>query len=188
MITRIVNLSRIAAAALNRLQPALLLLIRLFWGWQFAITGYGKLQHLPRVAAFFASLHLPAPMATAAFVACVELFGGILLAIGALSRLNALVLFVDMTVAYWTADRQAFLSLLSAPDKFYGADPFLFWAVALLILIFGSGAYSIDRLIMSRLKPENPSVADTSPKRNPLPVSEERAVVVETNISRPGQR
>ncbi len=32
--------------SLDRAQSPLLLLIRLYWGWQFAQTGWGKLQHL----------------------------------------------------------------------------------------------------------------------------------------------
>ena len=33
----------------NRLQSPLLLAIRLYWGWQFAQDGWGKLTHLARV-------------------------------------------------------------------------------------------------------------------------------------------
>lgn len=139
-----------AASVLNRCQSALLLLIRLFWGWQFAVTGWGKLQHLDKVTDFFASLNLPAPHTTALFVGCVEFVGGILFALGIGSRLVSLILFVNMTVAYWTADRDAFLGVFSAPDKFYAADPFTFWFAALLILILGPGAYAVDTLWLRR--------------------------------------
>jgi putative oxidoreductase len=131
----------------NRAQSPLLLLIRLYWGWQFAQTGWGKLQHLDHVTQFFTSLGIPAPGPTALFVALVELVGGILLALGIGSRLVGLVLFLNMTVAYWTADREAFLGVLSAPDKFYAADPYTFWFAALLILVFGAGFFSLDTLI-----------------------------------------
>jgi len=66
----------------NQAQSPLLLLIRLYWGWQFAQDGWGKLTHLERVTQFFASLNLPAPGATALCVSLVELAGGILLAAG----------------------------------------------------------------------------------------------------------
>jgi len=144
-----------AAALASRVQSPLLLLIRLYWGWQFATTGWGKLQHLDHVTEFFLSLGLPAPGLTATFVALVELVGGILLALGLGSRLVALVLFANMTVAYWTADREAFLGVLSAPDKFYAADPFTFWFAALLILVFGAGAIAVDTLIKRRLADAN---------------------------------
>ena len=104
----------------------------------------GKLHNLSHVSQFFASLGLPAPGVTALFVALVEFVGGILLALGLGSRFVALVLFVNMTVAYWTADRIAFLGVISAPDKFYAADPFTFWFASLIILIFGPGVFAID--------------------------------------------
>ena len=37
------------AGVLNRLQSPLLLVIRLYWGWQFAQDGWGKLTHLDKV-------------------------------------------------------------------------------------------------------------------------------------------
>ena len=130
----------------------LLAAIRLFWGWQFAVTGWGKLHNLDHVTEFFDSLHLPMPHQTALFVALVEFCGGVLLALGAAGRVVALVLFVNMTVAYWTADREALLSFFSAPEKFYAADPFPFWSVALLLLIFGPGKWAVDTLL-GRLQP-----------------------------------
>ncbi len=133
-----------ATALANHAQSPLLLLVRLYWGWQFAQTGWGKLHNLQHVTEFFASLNLPAPGMTALFVALVEFAGGILLALGLGSRLVALVLFLNMTVAYWTADREAFLGVLSAPDKFYAADPFTFWFAALLVLVFGPGLFAVD--------------------------------------------
>ena len=36
-------------------QTGLLLAVRLYWGFQFAQDGYGKLTHLSRVAEFFAA-------------------------------------------------------------------------------------------------------------------------------------
>jgi len=35
---------------LDKLRSPLLLAIRLYWGWQFATDGWGKLTHLDRVA------------------------------------------------------------------------------------------------------------------------------------------
>jgi putative oxidoreductase len=128
-------------------QCALLLAVRLYWGWQFAQTGWGKLHHLDHVTAFFTSLGIPAPGPTALFVGLVEFAGGILFALGFGSRLVSLVLFLNMTVAYWTADREAFLGVLSAPDKFFAADPYTFWFAALLILVFGPGLIAVDTLI-----------------------------------------
>ena len=133
-------------ALLNRLQSPLLVAIRLYWGWQFAQDGWGKLTHLGRVTQFFASLNLPAPGATATIVALVELVGGILFACGIASRLVSLVLFVNMTMAYLSVpdDRVNFSHILSNPSDFYNATPYTYWFAALLILILGPGLFSAD--------------------------------------------
>src|SRR5260370_22439553 len=51
----------------------------------------------------------------AAFIACVEFFGGIFLALGLVSRITGLVLTVNMTMAYVIGDREALLSFFSDP-------------------------------------------------------------------------
>lgn len=133
----------------NRLQSPLLLAIRLYWGWQFAQDGWGKLTHIDRVTQFFASLNLPAPGTTALLVALVEFAGGILFALGIASRLTSLVLFVNMTMAYLSVpdDRINFTHILSNPSDFYGATPYTYWFAALLILVLGPGLISVDTLI-----------------------------------------
>ena len=127
-------------------QSPFLLLVRLYWGWQFAQTGWGKLHNLPQITEFFTSLNLPFPAFTAGFVGWVELVGGILVILGVLSRFTGLVLSINMVVAYWTADRDALKSILSEPGKFYIADPYTFLFASLIILIFGAGLFSLDKL------------------------------------------
>ena len=131
----------------SSLQSPFLAIVRVYWGWQIAQNGWGKLHNLAHVAEFFASLGLPAPGPTAAFVATFEFVGGILLAIGLLSRIAALGLVIDMAMAYITADREALFSFFADPGKFYSADPFIFLFIGLLILIFGPGKISVDALL-----------------------------------------
>ena len=128
-------------------QSVLLLVIRLYWGWQFAQAGWGKLQHLDRVTKFFTSLGIPMPHANAIFISVLELVGGILLALGLSSRLIALLFVGDMVVAYITADHEAFFSFISDPDKFVAASPFAFLLASLVILVFGPGRFSLDALL-----------------------------------------
>jgi putative oxidoreductase len=136
-------------ALLNSFQSPLLLAIRLYWGWQFAQDGWGKLTHLDRVTQFFTTLGLPAPGMTALTVALVELAGGILFALGTLSRLVSLILFVNMTMAYLSVpdDRTNFTHMFSKPEDFYGASPYTYWFAALLILVFGPGRFALDSLV-----------------------------------------
>jgi len=142
----------------NSLQSVFLLLIRLYWGWQFAQNGWGKLHNLGRVTKYFASLGLPAPGATATFIAVLEFGGGILLVLGLFSRLISIPLIIDMFVAYIVADRQALLSLLSDPGKFYAADPFTFLLASLIVFIFGPGRISLDAALIGR-RTRNPATA-----------------------------
>jgi putative oxidoreductase len=138
------------ASACTRALSLLLLLIRLYWGWQFAQDGWGKLTHLGRVTDYFTQLHLPAPHMTALFVSLVELVGGVFFAAGIGTRVVALVLFVNMTVAFWTAEKDAFLGVISNPDKFQAADAYNYWFAALLILILGPGFCAIDTFFRRR--------------------------------------
>jgi len=155
-MAKIVDLGKSAyggfASLLNWLQSPLLLAIRLYWGFQFVQDGWGKLTHLAKVTEFFSSLGLPAPWLAALMVALVELWGGVLFALGIASRVTSLVLFVNMTMAYLSVpdDRVNFSHILSKPDDFYGATPYTYWFAALLILILGPGVFAVDWLIQRR--------------------------------------
>ena len=148
LVTKAEVLNEAFVGILNRLRSPLLLAIRLYWGWQFAQDGWGKLTHIDKVTQFFASLNLPAPGATASLVALVEFVGGILFALGIASRLTSLVLFVNMTMAYLSVsdDRVNFSHIFSKPEDFFGATPYTYWFAALLILILGPGAIALDTL------------------------------------------
>src|SRR5271167_4847585 len=135
----------------NLLQSPLLLAVRLYWGWQFAQTGWGKLHNIPHVTQFFMSLGIPAPGLNAWVVALMEFAGGILLVVGLGTRLTGLSLTVDMIVAYVAADRQALGAIFSDPGKFYNADPYTFLFASLLVFVFGPGKLALDYLLSRHL-------------------------------------
>jgi putative oxidoreductase len=126
------------------LQSPFLLAIRLYWGWQFFQTGMGKLENIGHVTQFFQSLNIPLPGANAWLVAIMECFGGLLLMVGAGSRLVAFALAFDMVIAYLTADSDAVKSIFSDSDKFVQAAPFPFLFMTLVVLAFGAGVFSFD--------------------------------------------
>lgn len=132
-------------------QSAFLLFVRLYWGWQLYRTGLGKLQHLDKITEYFESLGIPHAALNARFVGGLEFFGGILLILGLASRLISIPLTINLFVAYWVADREAFTSFFSDPSKFYAADPYTFLFASVMILIFGPGLFSIDALIRRAL-------------------------------------
>ncbi|MBS1822481.1 MAG: DoxX family protein [Acidobacteria bacterium] len=137
----------------EKLSSPFLLAIRLYWGWQFLQTGLGKLRSQSQVVEFFTSLNIPFPALNAHFVSGLEFLGGILLILGLFSRPIALLLTCSMTVAFWTADRDALVSVFSNPDKFYAAAPYTFLFAALIVLIFGPGRLSLDALLAVKFRP-----------------------------------
>lgn len=140
------------ATLASYLQSPFLLAVRLYWGWQLVQSGWGKLHHLDKVTDFFTSLNIPFPAASAHFVSGLELVGGILLILGLGSRLIGLLLTINMVAAYWTADREALLSIFSDPGKFYAADPYTFLFASAIILVFGPGLFSVDALLANRYR------------------------------------
>ena len=136
----------------SSLHSPFLLAVRLYWGWQFMQTGWGKLTDIQKVVGFFTDLGIPAPALNAYFVSSLEFGGGILLILGLGSRLIALPLVIDMIVAYVTADREALLSIFSAPDKFSAAAPFTFLVASLIVLVFGPGKASLDAFLTERAR------------------------------------
>jgi len=140
------------STATSYLQSPFLLVVRLYWGWQFAQTGWGKMHNIAKIAGFFSSLNIPFPSANAHFISGLEFVGGILLILGLGSRFIGLLLAGNMFVAYWTADHEALTSLFSDPGKFYVADPYTFLFASLMILIFGAGLFSLDEVLTRKLK------------------------------------
>ena len=128
-------------------QSLLLLVLRLYWGWQFFLAGKGKLMDLEKPAAFFQSLGIPLPYAQAILVGATECFGGLLLLVGFCARLISLPLTILLSVAYLTADFDRAKAIFSDPDKFVTADEFLFLLVVVIVLLFGPGKVSVDWLI-----------------------------------------
>ena len=151
-MSQLLRLYRRAVPVLLPLQSLMLLAVRLYWGFQFAQTGWGKLHNLARITGFFASLNIPFPGFTAPFVSMLEFVGGILLMFGLFSRPIAFLLACDMFVAYWTADHEALASIFSDPGKFYVADPYTFLFASLMVLVFGSGLLAVDTLVAKRLE------------------------------------
>jgi putative oxidoreductase len=139
------------------LQPVFLLVIRLYWGWQFFQTGMGKLGSIPKVTSFFQSLGIPFPGVNAYLAGCSECFGGLILLVGLGSRLTTLPLIFTMIIAYVTASPDAVKNIFSKPDDFVTADPFLFMLAAIIVFIFGPGLLSLDGLIGYIIKSRTPA-------------------------------
>jgi len=130
----------------NGLQTPLLLVVRLYWGWQFFTAGWGKITNIQKPIDYFQQLGIPAPVLNAYFVSALEVAGGVLLIVGLGSRLIALPLAIDMLAAFWFAEREALGSIFSDSDKFLAAAPLTFLVASLVVLAFGPGWLSLDTL------------------------------------------
>ena len=131
----------------SKLQSPFLLIIRLYWGWQFFLTGKGKLLNLDRTAGFFANLHIPLPKLNAVLAGSTECFGGLLLLLGLGSRIITVPLIFTMIIAYLTADFDKVQNIFKNPDVFVSAAPFQFLLTAVIVLLFGPGVFSLDAMI-----------------------------------------
>jgi putative oxidoreductase len=141
------KLYRLWVAIVSKLQSPFLLIIRLYWGWQFFLTGKGKLMHLDKTAGFFASINIPMPKVNAVLAGSTECFGGLLLLLGLGSRIATVPLIFTMIIAYVTADSDKIKGIFSNPDAFVTAAPFLFMLTAIIVLVFGPGIFSLDAII-----------------------------------------
>lgn len=151
-MTLLTKLNSLLATVGSFLKCPVLLVIRLFWGWQFMQTGWGKLHNLDRTTNFFSGLGIPFPHLNAVMASCTELVGGTLLALGLLTRFATVPLIFCMCIAYWTADNEAVRAIYSDPDKFTGATPFLFLYAAVIIFTFGPGKLALDTLLFREKK------------------------------------
>jgi putative oxidoreductase len=121
-----------------------LLLCRIVLGWEFTVSGWGKVHGLARFADSFRELGIPAPEFTARLVAGCELVCGVLLLLGLLSRLATAPLIVTMVVAVATAKHDQIHSL---SDLFFQVEV-AYLCMLFVIAMLGPGAASLDGLVV----------------------------------------
>ncbi|MGB8575677.1 MAG: DoxX family protein, partial [Pseudolabrys sp.] len=122
----------------------ILLIGRIFLGWIFVRSGYGKIFDIPAYAATFPARGLPTFLAYIAVPA--EFFGGIALILGLATRYVVLVMVIFMLVATFSSHRYwefTDAAVRRAQDSsFYKNIAML---GGLLFLVVGSpGRFSID--------------------------------------------
>ncbi|HBI42630.1 MAG TPA: DoxX family protein [Planctomycetales bacterium] len=149
--------------ALGYGQPVFLLIVRLLVGWGFLLAGSGKLEHPDAHARDFAAWGVPMPAVNVYAAGTAETVCGFLLMLGAASRLITIPLIGTMIVAYATAHKDVFHCMGSSPSgfvqAFVSAAPFPYLVVALVVLLFGPGLFSVDGLL-KRLYFDKPCPAE----------------------------
>ncbi|HTL30509.1 MAG TPA: DoxX family protein [Tepidisphaeraceae bacterium] len=133
-----------------------LLVTRLGFGAYIALHGYGKLVHddgiyiMPKFIEGVQALHFPAPMLFAWMATLTELVGGLLIAIGFMTRPMAFALVFNMCVA-------SFLAMKDAPwfDPAGGTSkelPLLYLMFFILLLLIGSGRFAVEAFLRKSTK------------------------------------
>jgi putative oxidoreductase len=127
-----------------------LLLIRVFLGLGLAAHGYEKYfgEHgIAGFAGFLKSLNVPSPEIAAYMSASTELVGGILVAIGLLTRPVAAIMAINMFVAAFTAHKGSYFITNNPPGMEYALN----LGIVFLALAFtGPGRISLDYSMFSK--------------------------------------
>jgi len=131
--------------------PAATLLVRLLVGWVFLSEGIQKFLFPDALGVGrFVKIGIPAPHFFAPFVGVVEIVCGSLLILGLLTRLAAIPLLIDISVAILTTK----IPML-AKSGFWAAmhearTDYCMWLGALFLLIVGAGSWSLDARLSHR--------------------------------------
>jgi putative oxidoreductase len=119
-----------------------LLVLRLAAGIIFLMHGWGKLTGNPSIEMFsgmLGSMGVPAAMFFAWVVALVEFFGGLSLILGIFTRPFAILLAIDMLVAFFGAKHAMFPA---------GDIDFMLLGTSIAIALMGSGRFSVAGMMM----------------------------------------
>jgi putative oxidoreductase len=121
---------------------------RLTVGWIFLQSGWGKLNDLPKVVAYFTELGIPAPQFQAPLAATAEFVCGALLLVGLFTRVASLPLIGTMLVAILTAKKGDIHEL----SDLFGMSEYLYIALLLWLGAYGAGPISLDAVFARRLE------------------------------------
>jgi putative oxidoreductase len=129
--------------ALQRFEWIPLLLTRLFIGYFFAETGWGKIHNLDAMTQRFIEWGIPLPAFNAALSGYMEFCGGVLVLIGFGTRFIAVPMAFNMVVATVAVKLKAVTDL----NGFVELDEPLYGLVFLWMVFSGPGVVSVDGLI-----------------------------------------
>ena len=119
-----------------------ILLLRLLFGGMFIRYGYMKIVNFEQIVPMFTDfLHIGSKLALI-LVIFAEFFCGIFVALGLLTRLTVIPIFITMVVAYFMAH---------AKDPFdVKAMAFMMLLLRVIVFVNGSGKYSIDSMLFKK--------------------------------------
>lgn len=125
------------------LGDAMLTAVRIAMGLSLALAhGWGKIMGPSGIIGQAESLGFPLPELAGWAAALSEFAGGLLLAVGLLTRPAAFFILCTMSVAIYS-------HVMVREDPFAGGWElaFIYWMLALQFLVFGSGRFGVDKLL-----------------------------------------
>jgi len=124
------------------------LLVRLFVGYFFVETGWGKIHNLAGMAERFADWGIPAPAFNAALSGWTEFLGGLLIVLGLFTRLISIPMMINMVVATLVVK----MKKVSGLDDFVELDEPLYALSFLWLFFSGPGLVSLDHWLAKALR------------------------------------
>jgi putative oxidoreductase len=137
-----------------------LLALRIGVGVVMAWHGWQKVDGgITNFAGFLEQLALPSPDLLAYVVTALELGGGILLVIGALTRIVGLLIAIQMSLTgFWIKLSKFDSPFISSESTGIELD-FVLMAGALALALLGAGSISLDNAIGGRKRAAEPAPA-----------------------------
>jgi putative oxidoreductase len=124
------------------------LLARCVVGYVFMLTGWGKLNNLPRMIELFTGWGIPFPEILTPVASGIECFGGLALILGMLTRLAGGALAVVMVVAIVSAK----LAEIDSAETLLGFEEASYFVIFTWLAIAGAGKISVDEWLGKLLK------------------------------------
>ena len=131
------------ADSLNWFAP---LLMRIYFGYFWTETGWGKIQNLDSFTQHFVEWGIPYPHFSAVVSGYTEWIGGILLMFGLFARIVSIPLMFNMFVAIV----QVKWAKIASIDDFVEMDEALYMFIFFWLMMVGPGRASLDHLIWRR--------------------------------------
>lgn len=124
-----------------------ILVLRIIFGGMFIFHGWPKLVNFTDMVAMFNDPIGIGNETSVALVVFAEVFCGLFILLGFLTRFSVIPVFITMLVAYFVAHKA---------DPFTNKMlPFVYLFLCVVIFILGSGRYSLDSLLFNRNKTSN---------------------------------
>ena len=116
--------------------------LRLIFGGLFTYHGYDAIVHYHTYLAMSTDIIGIGTKLSFDLVVFSQFFCGIFIAIGFLTRLSVIPIFIAMAVAFFIAH---------AKDPFMAKElAFVYLLIGIPVFILGSGKYSVDRLLFKK--------------------------------------